>query len=591
MNAADAATLHSFQVEERPLMAMEMVDNTQGAWGEADPLVDRLKRWAGDAYWQLLSHHKGHVVRQTNHGLMMEFADARHCVQAAFALNQLADAVNARANASKRLQLRAGAHLASYGLGQREPVDRDVQLTSELTALAEPGEILVTAELRDRLANGLDADFEDLGHWVESFVQPVRLFRAHSRHEALPARLAAVDKDLRPTLAVIPFQASVPEVKHWILGELIADGVIARLSHSIGLRVIARQSTSALRGSGELAEIERHLGATFILSGSYRTHNSTLVVTAELAEARSHTLLWTGQLQHALNDLLQEQSELLHELARMVAQALDKAQVNQALTRPLPSLDSSFLMLAGISMVHSHSSKAFDRGREVLSALTERHPEHALPRAWLAMWHALNVVKGTSGNAARDIKLAREQTLYAQQAEPNNAMALAVEGYIHCQLLGNPQQANSYLTSAVKANPSEPMAWLFKSLCSAAWGSSSLSVTEAYVARSLSPVDPLQYFFNLLTGNALLADHQLEQALACGRLSLRANKHHVPTLRLLLTAYAELGKIDEGKAIMAQLRAEAPELTVSSYVSMGSNESPLRQRIAHAMRQLGLPET
>ena len=89
----------------------------------------------------------------------------------------------------------------------------------------------------------------------------------------------------------------------------------------------------------------------------------------------------------------------------------------------------------------------------------------------------------------------------------------------------------------------------------------------------------------------MLADHQLEQALACGRLSLRAHKHHVPTLRLLLTAYAELGKIDEGKAIMAQLRAEAPELTVSSYVSMGSNESPLRQRIANAMRQLGLPET
>jgi adenylate cyclase len=590
MNAADT-TLPSTRVEERPLMVMDMADNTPGAWGGSGPLMDRLQRWAGDAYWQLLSHHKGHIVRQTNHGLMMEFADARHCVQAAFALNQLADALNARADASNQLQLRAGAHLASYGRGQREPVDRDVQLTSELTGLAAPGEILVTAELRDRLANGLDADFEDLGHWVESFAQPVRLFRANPRHEAIADRITSVVEDLRPALAVIPFQANVPEVRHWMLGELIADGVIARLSHSIGLRVIARQSTSALRGSGELAEIERHLGATFILSGTYSIRNNKLVVTAELAEARSHTLLWTGQLQHALNDLLHEQSELLHELARTVAQALDQAQVSQALTRPLPSLDSSFLMLAGISMVHSHSGKAFDRGREALTTLTERHPEHALPRAWLAMWHALNVVKGTSGNSARDIKLAREQTLRALQSEPHNAMALAVEGYIQCQLLGDPQQASRYLSSAVEANPSEPMAWLFKSLCSAAWGSSSLSVTEAYVARSLSPVDPLQYFFDLLTGNALLADRQLEHAITCGRKSLRAHKHHVPTMRLLLTAHAELGQIDEGKAILAQLRAEAPELTISSYVSMGSQESPLRQRIADAMRQLGLPET
>ncbi len=589
MNAADT-TLSSPRVEERPLMAMDMAGSTPGTWSGADPLMDRLQRWAGDAYWQLLSHHKGHIVRQTSHGLMMEFADARHCVQAAFALNQLAEALNARAEASKQLHLRAGAHLARYGQDQLEPVDRDVQLTSELTALAEPGEILVTAELRDRLANGLDADFEDLGHWVESFVQPVRLFRAHPKHEAMADRLTAAGNDLRPALAVIPFQASVPEVKHWMLGELIADGVIARLSHSIGLRVIARQSTSALRGSGELAEIERHLGATFILSGSYSIRDRKLVVTAELAEARSHTLLWTGQLQHALDDLLQEQSELLHELARTVAKALDKAQVSQALTRPLPSLDSSFLMLAGISMVHSHSSKTFDRGRATLTELTTRHPEHALPRAWLAMWHALNVVKGTSGNVARDIKQAREQTQHALEVEPKNAMALAVEGYIQCQLLSDPQQANHYLRSAVEANPSEPMAWLFKSLYSAGWGSSASSVTEAYVARSLSPVDPLQYFFDLLTGNALLADRQLEQAVSCGRLSLRAHKHHVPTLRLLLTAHAELGQMAEGKAILNQLRAEAPELTVSSYLAMGSAESPMRQRIAKAMRQLGLPE-
>ena len=590
MSASDT-TFPSSRVEERPLMAMDMADRAQSAWSSTDPLVDRLQCWAGDAYWQLLSHHKGHVVRQTNRGLMMEFADARHCVQAAFALNRLAEALNARADTSKQLHLRAGAHLASYGRGQREPVDRDLQLTSELTALAEPGEILVTAELRDRLANGLDADFEDLGHWVESFAQPVRLFRAHPKHEALPERTSTVNHDLRPGLAVIPFKAGVPEIKHWMIGELIADGVIARLSHSIGLRVIARQSTSALRDSGGLAEIEHHLGATFILSGSYSVRNSKLVVTAELAEARSHALLWTGQLQHALDDLLQEQSELLHELARTVAQALGKAQVRQALTRPLPSLDSSFLMLAGISMVHSHSSKAFDRGRGALITLTDRHPEHALPRAWLGMWHALNVVKGRSGNVARDIKQAREQTLRALQVEPNNAMALAVEGYIQCQLLGNIEQARDYLTSAVEANPSEPMAWLFKSLFSGMWGSSTSSVTEAYVARSLSPVDPLQYFFDLLTGNALLADRQLEQAIACGHLSLRAHKHHVPTLRLLLTAHAELGQIEEGKAILSQLRAEAPELTVSSYLSMGSAESPMRQRAANAMRLLGLPET
>lgn len=83
-----------------------------------------------------------------------------------------------------------------------------------------------------------------------------------------------------------------------------------------------------------------------------------------------------------------------------------------------------------------------------------------------------NVFKGRSGRLSHDIHSAREQTLRASQAEPDNAMALAVE-----------------------AIPSEPMARLFKSCCSAMWGSA-LAVTEPYFARSLSPFDRLQYFFD-----------------------------------------------------------------------------------------------
>lgn len=589
MNAVEVP-LEAPRGDARPVMVMTLADRNPARWGGGEPLPDRLRRWAGDAYWQLLEHHKGHVVEQVGNGLVMEFADARQCVQAAFALNRLADAMNARASAAERLRLRAAAHLATYAQGQRKPADRDLRLASDLTGLAEPGEVLVTAELRDQLADGFDADFEDLGHWVESFAQPVRLFRADPRHAGTANRLMPRDPELRPGLAVMPFKPGTPDARNKVIGELIADGVIARLSHSNGLRVISRQSTSALRNSEGLGDLQRHLGATFVLSGSYIVRNRKLIVVAELAEACSHALLWSGQLRQPLDDLLLEDSEMLHTLAGKVVAALGTAQVNKALTRPLPTLDSSSLMLAGISMVHSHSRKVFERGHEALTLLASRHPDLALPRAWLGMWHALNVVKGSSGNVARDIKLAREQTRRALQDEPHNAMALAVEGYIHCQLLGEQEPACEHLTAAIEANPSEPMAWLFKSLHSAMWGSSAFAVTEAHFANALSPVDPLQYFFDLLTGNAMLADHRLELALAYGRKSLKANKHHVPTLRLLLTAEAELGRLEEGRKTLSELRAEAPDLTVASYLAMGSADSPMRQRVAEAMRRLGMPE-
>jgi len=401
----------------------------------------------------------------------------------------------------------------------------------------------------------------------------------------------ASHSDPRPGLAVMPFKAGTSESMHWVIGELIAEGVIARLSHCVGLRVIARQSTSALRDSHGINEIQRLLGATFVLSGSYDIRNRQLTVTAELAEADSRALLWAGQLRHALRDLFHESSELLHELASTVAQTLGKKQLSMALARPLPSLQSGALMLAGISMTHSRSEALFERGREAWIALTTRHPGLALPRAWLAMWHALNVIKGRSAHVGHDVKQAHEHTQRALEAEPDCAMALAVEGYIQCQLLGNPERARQHLTLAIETNPANPMAWLFKSLYTAGWGSSSQSVTEANFACELSPVDPLRYFFDLLMGNAFLADRRWTRAIACGRQALRANKHHVPTLRLLLTAYTEAGQIDEGRAFLDMVRAQAPGLTVSSYLSMGSADNPLRQRFANAMRQLGLPET
>jgi TolB-like protein len=568
--------------EKRPLLAMEVADGDRRVYRGDWKLVHRFRRWTEQAHWQLLSQHKGHIVKRTSNGLTMEFVDARSCLRAAFALNQLAD--------SGYLQLRAVGHLANYSRTQDALFGRDVELLSELVALAAPNEVLVTAELHRQLMGSYDADFEDLGHRrLAATSQSVRLFRAHSGPGDTSDRLIAASRDLRPGLAIIPLKCRSWERKHRMLGELIADGVIGRLSHSVGLRVISRHSTSALQDSRELREIERHLCATFVLSGDFSIRDRELVVTAELAEARSHRLLWSGQLRRALDDLFQEDSELLNELARTIAHVLDKAEVRKPSARRLPDLDSNAVLLSGISMTHSDSAKTFERGHEVLTGLVGRHPKVALPRAWLGIWHAMNVIKGTSNDVAADTQQASQHTQRALDAEPENAMALAVEGYIQCQLLGNPQQARSSLNSAIEADPSEPMTWLFKSFSSAMWGSSSASVTEAYLARSLSPVDPLRYFFDLLTGNALLADRQLEQAITCARKSLRANKHHVPTLRLLLTAQAELGQMDEARQTLTHLLAEVPELTLSSYLSMGSTDSPLRQRTVKALRELGLP--
>ena len=265
-------------------MVVALVEPPSDAGGLNTELRERWLRWSAQCHWQLLCRHRGHIVRQTSHHLWLEFADARHCLQAASELNALAMQLNGTSAPAQHLRLRAAAHWARYLHGEREPLEQDRRLTAQLCALAGPGELLLTAELRDRLANGLDTDLEDLGEWGGPGGEHLRLFRAQGRAETHTVQVSSFVNDHRPSLAVIPLRPDAAQVSHWLIGELIAEGVITRLSLNIGWRIIARQSTSVLRDSEGLRDIERYLGASFVLSGSFRVCQQHLIVNAELAD-------------------------------------------------------------------------------------------------------------------------------------------------------------------------------------------------------------------------------------------------------------------------------------------------------------------
>ncbi|UUZ77636.1 hypothetical protein LP414_11340 [Polaromonas sp. P1(28)-13] len=336
--------------------------------------------------------------------------------------------------------------------------------------------------------------------------------------------------------------------------------------------------------------METHLAATFVLSGSYIASGNKILLMAELADTRSNQIVWAERVSGDTLDLLQAQSEILNSVATAAAKALIDSEVQQSLVQPMPRLDSSSLLLGGISMMHRSSVRDFDRSRQALDALVERHGRLAIPRAWLAKWHIMRIIRGLSDSPQRDTQLALEQTKRALDSEPENALTLAIEGHAYCQLLGKVEEANDRLGRAVRANPNEPLAWLFKSVASSMWGSAADSVDEAEYARALSPIDPLKYLFDLLTAAALLAAEEHGRAIEYARRSLRMNRHHSPTLRVLLTAQVETGlNVDAGQTLQALLQEE-PGLTVSAYLSMGSGSSVTRQRCAAALRQLGLTE-
>ncbi|MEP6771972.1 MAG: tetratricopeptide repeat protein [Polaromonas sp.] len=575
------------------LMVMDVVESVRIMEHDQDDFVRRWQQLVQHAEQQVLSLHGGRIVKSLGDGLMLEFGTAQGGVKASFALQHFSRQANIGLSSERQMHLRIGGHLAEFVTDKYDIYGTDVNLTARIATLAGPDEIVVTAGLRDHLTAGLEADIEDLGDcYLKHVKEPIRAYRVGLPGYAPVIQTpSAIPQDLRPTIAVIPFEARSSEPDYFVIGEVVADGIIAQLSRSADLKVISRLSTTAFRGRNDAKrEIGDHLSARFVLSGSYIATGGKILLMAELADTRNNQIIWAERASGDTMDLLEAQSELLNRIASAASKALVDSEAQQSLVQPLPRLDSCSLLLGGISNMHRSSAQDFDRSRQVLEALLERHNRAATPHAWLAKWHIMRVVRGMSDKPAQDSRRAIEHTERALDLEPQSTLALAIQGHALCQLSGDSEGALRKIDEAIRLNPNESLAWLYKSVWSSMWGSSESCVDEALIASGLSPVDPLRYYFDTILATGYSTNGDYEKAIAIAKRSLKANRHHQPTIRALIYSQAQAGQTEEARATLTQLLEENPGFTVSGYLSMGSGESQTRQQVAAVLRRLGAPE-
>lgn len=537
----------------------------------------------------------GRLVKSLGDGLLAEFDRSADAVKAAYAMHRYFDRTNERLPPEARLHLRAGIHATHLYIDTHDVFGHGVNLAARVTALAAPGETVITASVRDTVVDGIDGEVEDMGEsYLKHWPEPVRTWRIWPANDTAPVARAApqspVHEDLRPTIAVIPFQGRGAAPEHQVVGELLADGVIGQISRSHHLRVISRLSTAAFRDREiDLVDIQTRLDAGYVLSGSYVVMGDRIVVMAELTDARRSDVVWADRLTGEVMDLLQPESQLILQIVDAATQALLDNTVQRSLILPLPQLESNTLLLGGIALMHRSTARDLDRSRELLDAVTDRHRRVASPWAWLSKWHILQVVQGRCADPGVEFRRAIEAADRALDLEPNSSMALAIKGHAMCHLGGDLDASRRLLTDATQVNPNDPMAWLYSGFWSTMWGNPEDAVSESDKARALSPMDPQKFYLDMLAANSYLVANRHEEAIALCVSSLKRNRYHTSTLRVLLTAQVESNRIQDAQETYKQIRAIQPDLTLRSFLAY-SSQSTLRIRGAAALKAMGLPD-
>jgi adenylate cyclase len=302
-------------------------------------------------------------------------------------------------------------------------------------------------------------------------------------------------------------------------------------------------------------------------------------------------VLWIGNLEDSLCDIVSGEQALVGQLIASVGAAVTAREVQRSRSQPLPTLKAYTLLMGAVSLMHRLSLPDFEEAHRLLQALVERGMRHPLPIAWLGNWHVLRVQQGWSDDPQRDTYLASECTKRALDLDPDNSQALAINGFVHVNLLKQFDVAEESYEHALAANPSNAYAWLLKGTLHAFKSEGAQAVEHTERALALSPLDPHRYFYDSLAATAAVAAGNYQRAVELAQRSLRANRKHTSTLRSMTVAQWQLGQVDAARKSAQQLLKLQPTMTVSGWLkSSPAAGYQIGRTAAEVLRKAGIPE-
>jgi adenylate cyclase len=577
----------------RTVLFLDVVESVRLVEDDESSFVTRWLELVSYVKSVVLPECNGRFVKSLGDGMLLDFDDVRPAIAAAFAILHTCNRANLGLPPEQHLTLRMGMEIGNVILETDDIHGRGVNLAARLMNLAGPGEIIVSKHVRDRLTPELDADVEDLGDcFLRHLKEPVRAFRVGPPGPRPVLRSPLKFDDLAPAIAVVPFASRLPSAEGHALGDILAEEVIRSLSQSAELNVISRLSTTAFRERNTTTEeISAHLCADYVISGAYSAVDGTIILDAELAEAKSGRILWVGRLTEDVASLLSGSEELVGQLLSAVTSVVVTRELQRSKLQPLQTLKAYTLLMGAITLMHRLSLRDFEDSRHLLQSLIDRTGRHPTPQAWLANWHVLRVQQGWSVDPREDAHCALEYTKRALDTDPDCSLALAVDGFVHMNLLKRLDIARDRYSRAIISNPNNALAWLLKGTLHAFMDEGQQAVEDTQRALRLSPLDPHRYFYDSLAASAWISARQYEAALDSALSSMKANRKHTSTLRVLAVAQWHLGMEEEARQSARELLNLDPTLTVSRWLERAPSASfAVGKEFAKVLRLVGVPD-
>ena len=360
----------------------------------------------------------------------------------------------------------------------------------------------------------------------------------------------------KPSIAVLPFanMSGDPEQEYFADG--MVEEIITALSRIRWLFVIARNSSFTYKGQAvDVKQVGRELGVRYVLEGSVRKAGGRVRITAQLIDATTGTHLWADRFDGSLEDVFDLQDKVASSVAGVIEPALQAAETARSAGRPTNDLTAYDLYLRAYAMVWS-SARQIPEALRLLEQAIARDPRYGPALAWAAYCCARLVLDGRSEDPEADRLKGADFARRALEVAGDDPAVLANAAHALAYFGEDIGAMMALVDRALALNPNYARGWH----CSGAlrqWaGHPDIAIEHVEAALRLSPRARIGASLSVI-GSAHFFARRFDEAAPELRLAIQEDPSYPQPYRVLAACYAHMGRLDEAREIVKQLRTIA----------------------------------
>jgi DNA-binding winged helix-turn-helix (wHTH) protein/TolB-like protein len=397
-------------------------------------------------------------------------------------------------------------------------------------------------------------------------------------------------RDVLPTLAILPFKSQSAETQDALIS-FIGHEIANAVSQSEDANVISQLSTAAMNGHvGTLSEIGQILNADFVLSGSMIRNGDSVILILEFAETETQHVLWSDRMELQIAPLIRE-TEGIEHIVTHIRRSIMLNEVRRVRSAPLQNLKLFSVLHGAVGLMHRFSLKDFKLARTYLEYVITAAPSHPAPLAWLARWHVLRTIQGWSEDPQKTAIEALALTGRALDIDPNHTLALVCEGQVLTHISQQLDDARERYDAALARNPNDVLGRASRGTLAAFQDCAQEGTRDTERALHLTPLDPHRFFFLTVAAGANLSAENYSRAVMLAKESLRLNRTHTSTLRVLAVAQEGANQHEEAQKTATELLKLQPDFRVGEWLKKApSKDYENGRRFAQMLRAVGFSD-